>query len=272
MSSVTVTSDIIEEKRTQAHAFKLNVEQQVQRKVQHASKALLKVECKDEEIKIKPNSGIFKVISEALTNIKVGEEIKTYEGVAVVKDQHQQTDIRGIPYMVKTEFLVTDVATGSNQKAVVHTYLSQTFFMIQGNGVMQNGSRCKDFFFNSILKQFMTTIMENKGKEICFINQLVKAQTKTTKTVNPSQWKRKQSVKGEKCDICSRTFTNSHGVNLHKKKVHGDGLLQSRRLRIATELKHSDSVRSLNENSRPSSPSPKKVHIDVKTENKTVKE
>ena len=35
-----------------------------------------------------------------------------------IKDQHQQTDTKSVPYMVKTEFLVKDVATGSTQKAV----------------------------------------------------------------------------------------------------------------------------------------------------------
>ena len=265
MSSTTVTSAVSEDKRTQGHDFKLNVEQQVQRKVQHAAKALMKVESNDETVKIKPNSGNFKVLSQEFVNIKVGDEIKSPEGVAVVKDQHQQTDIRGIPYMVKTEFLVTDVATGSNQKAVIHTYLTQTYFMIQGNEVMQNGINCKDFFYESILKQFLTTIMEKKGKEIHFINQLLKAQTKTTKTLVPSQWKRKQSAKGDKCDICSRTFTNSQGVNLHKKRVHGSGLMQLRRQRLDTELTRSDSV---HEYSRPSSPSPKKFIIEVQRQNK----
>ena len=71
--------------------------------------------------------------------------------------------------MVKTEFSVTDVETGSTQKAVVvHTYLTQTFYMIKGNGVMQNQTYCKDFFYKSILKHFMGTIMEKKGKEIFF--------------------------------------------------------------------------------------------------------
>ena len=51
--------------------------------------------------------------------------------------------------MVKTEFSVTDVETGSTQKAVVHTYLTQTFYMIQGNGVMQNKIYYKDLFYKS---------------------------------------------------------------------------------------------------------------------------
>ena len=131
MSSNIVTSGMTEEKRTQSHDFQLNVEKEVQKKVNLATKALLKVECGEEEIKIKPNSGNFKVLSQEVINIRVWGEIKTIEGLAVVKDQHQQTDVRGIPYMVKTEFSVIDV-----EKAVVHTYLTQTFFMIQGNGVM----------------------------------------------------------------------------------------------------------------------------------------
>ena len=111
----------------------------------------------------------------------------------------------------------------------------------------------------------MGNIMEKKGKEICFINSLLKAQTETTKTVNTNQWKRKQTTKGDKCDICSRTFTNIQGVNLHKKRVHGSGLMQLKMQRVATELKRSDSVKSANESSLPGSPSPKKVHIDIKT-------
>ena len=66
-------------------------------KVHPASKALLKVECNDEEIKIRPNCGSFSTLLEELINIKVKKEIKTYEGTAVVKDQHKQTDLRGIP-------------------------------------------------------------------------------------------------------------------------------------------------------------------------------
>ena len=87
----------------------------------------------------------------------------------------------------------------------------------------------------------MTTIMEKNGNEISFVNKMLKAETKTVKIVKSSQWKRKQSMKGDKCDICSRTFTNSQGVNLHKKRVHGSGLSHMRRLRDATELTGSDS-------------------------------
>ena len=61
----------------------------------------------------------------------------------------------------------------------------------------------------------MRNIMIKKGKEIFFINQLLKAQTKTAK---PSQWKRKQVLKVGKCDICSRTFSNKQEVNLQQTK------------------------------------------------------
>ena len=121
------------------------MQEQVQRKVLHASKALIKVGKNDEEIKIFPNSGNFKVLAEEVIKLKVGDEINTKEALATVKDQYQQyqqTDIKGTPYMIKTEFHVLDVANGSSNKAVMHT-----FFMIQGKCKMSNKSFCKDFFF-----------------------------------------------------------------------------------------------------------------------------
>ena len=184
MSSLKASNE--QGKRSQTHDFKLNIEQQVGRKIEHASKALMKVELNEEEIKIKPNSGNFKMLSEEVLKLKVGEKIKNNVGVAEVKDQHEQTDINGTPYMVKTEFLVTDVASGSNQKAVLHTYLSQTYFMIQGNGIILDKTFCKDFFFNCILKEFMNEVMKKKGREIKFINTLLKAQAKP---VHTKQWK-----------------------------------------------------------------------------------
>ena len=264
----------VEEKRTKIHDFNLDVQKQVQRKIEHANNAVLKVEINNEEIKLKPNSGNFKVLSEEVLKLKVGDVIGSNDALAQVKDQHQQTDLRGIPYMMKTEFIVTDVATGFNQKAVLHTYLTQTFFMVQGKGAMHDRSFCKDFFYNSILKQFMGDIMKKKGKEICFINKILKSQTKA---VNPSQWKRKQLLKLEKCDICSRTFSNQQGVNLHKKRIHGHTLtlknktLQAKEPKVQSDLKRSESV---GEGSRSSSPSPKKLHAEekvVKNENKEAK-
>ena len=89
----------------------------------------MKVEINNEEIKLKPNSGNYKVLPEEVLKLKVEDKIGSKDW-AEVKDQHQQTDFRGIPYMVKTEFIVTDVATGSNHKFVIHTYLTQTYFMV----------------------------------------------------------------------------------------------------------------------------------------------
>ena len=253
----------VETSRTKAHDFKLNVEEQVQRKVMHSLKAVLKVETNDEDIKIRPNSGNFKVLSEEIKKLKVGDEIKYKEGSAVVKDQYEQTDINKVPYMLKTEFLVTDVVNNSQQKAVLHTYLSQTFFMIQGQGVMENKRFCKDFFYDEVMKHFMSEIMNKRGSEIRFINKVLKAQPRP---VNPSQWKRKQMVKDDKCDICSRTFMNKQGVATHKKIVHGSLSLRKKTTqsahskKINNELVRSDSVKS----SRPNSPSPKKLHIERK--------
>ena len=206
MSSSNVVNNVeVKPTRTQAHDFKLNVEEQVQRKVGHAAKVILKVELNEEEIKIRPNSGNFKVISEEIRKLKVGDEIKYKDASAVVKDQYEQTDSNKIPFMIKSEFLVKDVANGSEQKAVLHTYISQTFFMIQGKGSMQDQSFCKNFFYDKIMTHFMEDIMKKRGSEIRFINKMLKVQTRP---INPNQWKRKQTLKDDKCEICSRTFFN----------------------------------------------------------------
>ena len=145
--------------------------------------------------------------------------------------------------------------------------------MIQGNGVMQERTLCKDFFYNCILKEFMQDIMKKKGKEIAFINQILKAQAKR---VTPSQWKRKQTVKDDKCDICSRTFANSKGLDIHKKRTHGNTLLVKKTKReqrvtivkkIESDMKKEDSV---SEHSRAGSPSPKKIHYSKKGDNKSL--
>ena len=242
------------------------MQEQVQRKVLHASKALIKVGKNDEEIKIFPNSGNFKVLAEEVIKLKVGDEINTKEALATVKDQYQQyqqTDIKGTPYMIKTEFHVLDVANGSSNKAVMHT-----FFMIQGKGIMSNKSFCKDFFFENVIKKFMKYIMKNKGKEINFLNQLLKAQTRTVKTVNLGQWKRKQKEKYEKCDVCSRTFPTKQGMKIHQKKMHKDIQVKQKTAPSITSIKlndglsRSDSVHSVSGGSRPSSPSPKKFIVE----------
>ena len=134
------------DKRTKNHAFTLNVEEQVKRKINDADKVLLKIEKNEDDIKIHPNSGNFKVISEEVLNLQVGQEFKSDEVLAKVTDIHQQSDKNKVVFMVKTEFSVMDVKTGSTEKAVLHTYKSKTFFMIQGNAVMADKTYCKDFF------------------------------------------------------------------------------------------------------------------------------
>ena len=61
--------------RSKEHSFKLNQVKQVQKKIQDASKTLIRVEYKDDHIKIKPNSGNFKVLSTTVKKLKVGDKI-----------------------------------------------------------------------------------------------------------------------------------------------------------------------------------------------------
>ena len=70
-----VNTVYIEDSRSTKHEFAVNIEEQVQRKVAHASKALLKIERNDQEIKIIPNSGNFQVLAEDIVKLKVGDEI-----------------------------------------------------------------------------------------------------------------------------------------------------------------------------------------------------
>ena len=130
------------------------------------------------------------MLSEEVIKLKVGDKIEGTEATATVRDQHKQTDVNKVPYMVKTEFLLTNVATGESGKAVLHTYLTQTYFMVQGNKSMQDKSLFKDFFYKNLLKNFIMNVMEKKGQEIRFMNQFLKSQKKN---VNPKQWKRKQT-------------------------------------------------------------------------------
>ena len=218
MTSSNVVNNVeVKPIRTHAHDFKLNIEEQVQRKIEHSVKVILKVELNEEEIKIRPNSGNLKVLSEEIMKLKVGDVIKYDDVTAVVKDQHEQTDVNKIPYMIKSEFLVKDVVNGSEQKAVLHTYVSQTFFMIQGKGIMQDQSFCKSFFYDKIMTPFMGDIMKKRGSEIRFINKMLKVHTRP---ISPNQWKPKQTVKDDICEICSRTYMNKQGVATHKKRMH----------------------------------------------------
>ena len=128
MSSLTEVNVVKDEEiRSKSHEFKLNVEKQINRNIEDAHKEVLKVKNNEEEIKIRPNSGNIKVIAEEVLKLKVGHEFKNEEAIATVKDVHQQTDSKNIPFMVKTEFSVTDVKAKISEKAVLHTYITKTF-------------------------------------------------------------------------------------------------------------------------------------------------
>ena len=265
-----VSTEKVNESRSKAHDIVLNVHDQVERKILHAGNSVMRVEVNEEEIKIKTNSGSFKALSEEIIKLNVGDKIEGTEATATVRDHYEQTDINKIPYMVKTEFFVTNVKTGESGKAVLHTYLTQTYFMVQGNKIMQGKVLFKDFFYQNILQKLMHDIMEKKRQEIRFMNKFLKSQTRT---VNPKQWKRKQTSREDTCDICSQTFVNKQGVNIHKKKVHGISVTELTKTRISTSLKlkngltRTESVKSVNGSSRSNSPPPKKE--TVKTRKKT---
>ena len=75
--------------RSKEHDFKINQIKQVQKKVGDASNALIRVEYKEDHIKIKPNRGNFKVISEEVKKMKCGDEIRFEIGpIAKVTDQY----------------------------------------------------------------------------------------------------------------------------------------------------------------------------------------
>ena len=78
--------------------------------------------------------------------------------------------------MMKTEFRVTDAETGFTKKAVVHSYISQTIFMIQGKSMMHDNTFCRDFFYRNVLKTYINKIMKEKGLEIIFMNQVLSGQ------------------------------------------------------------------------------------------------
>ena len=71
-----------------------------------------------------------------------GDDVQGEVASARVTDKNTQTDKNGVPFLIKTEFCVTDVVTGFQQKAVLHTYLTKSFFMIQGKGKMHDKSFC----------------------------------------------------------------------------------------------------------------------------------
>ena len=208
------------------HDFSLNMEDKVSGRKDFPSKAVMKVEINPNEIKISTTPGLFKGLSAEILNLNVKDEIKTKEGIAIVKDQHNQTDNKGNPYMVKTTFLVSDVKTGLEETAVLHTYQTKRYFMVLGKGVMQDKSFCNEFFLKNILKDFIRETMKNRGYEIRFTERRLKVSSRPVHNIQ--QWKRKQVTKDDKCDICSRSFLNKQGVMIHKKRMHGENITQAK--------------------------------------------
>ena len=68
-----------------------------------------------------------------------------------------------------------------------------------------------------IMKPFIGNIMKSKGKLKAFVNHFLQ-----TKLVPLSTWKRKMPMKSNQCDVCRRIFVNQNGVNIHKKRMHGE--------------------------------------------------
>ena len=191
--------------RSKEHNIQINQIKQVQKKVNDASKSLVRIEYKDDHIKIKPNSGCFMVISDKVKEMKVGDIIKMDDKtIATVTDQHLQVDRNKVPFIMKTELIVKKVETGSENKAVLHTYITTTFLMIQGKG--------QEEFFEQIMKPFIEKIMKESYMEIIFINKVLRSMDKTEK--------RKAAEKTEKCDICGRMFSGIGGLRTHTTRYH----------------------------------------------------
>ena len=101
--------------RSKQHDISLNVVKQVQKKIDDSEKALIMTEVNKEEIKIITNSGNFKAIFEEVNKLKNGDNFVSDIANARVTDQHTQTDKNGVPYMIKTEFRVTDMRLCKNE-------------------------------------------------------------------------------------------------------------------------------------------------------------
>ena len=159
--------------RSKQHDISLNVVKQVQKKIDDSEKALIMTEVNKEEIKIITNSGNFKAIFEEVDKLKNGDNLVSDIANARVTDQHAQTDKNGVPFMIKTEFRVTDIATGFQQKAVLHSYMTKGFFMIQGKGKMHHKSFCRDYFHEHVIKPLIKEVMEAKGMAIMYMNKML---------------------------------------------------------------------------------------------------
>ena len=181
--------------RSKQHDITLNVVKQVQNKIDDSEKALIMTEINKEEIRIITNSGNFKAIFEEVNKLKTGNELVSEIDNARVTDQHAQTDKNGVPFMIKTEFRVTDIAMGFQQKAVLHSYITKGFFMIQGKGKMHDKSFCRDHFHEHVMKPLIKDVMEVKGMAIMYMNKRLQG----IKTNNP---KRKLPEKNVKCEKC----------------------------------------------------------------------
>ena len=134
--------------------------------------------------------------------------------------------------------------------------------MIQGKAVIVDKMFCKDYFFSKVMKPFIGNIMKSKGKEISFVNQFLK-----TKVATLSTWKRKQPIKSNQCDVCSRIFVNQHGVNVHKKKMHGEvSVKQNKQVKSLLSVKQEETMNRSNSVSSLSdlSPPPKKINKHMK--------
>ena len=128
-TEVKKVKDTTHSGRSKAHNFQINQVKAVQKKVNEASKSLVRVEFKEDHMKIKPNSGSFQKVVEKVKKLKIGDTIKLNDGeTATVVDQYFQIDRNNIPFMVKTEFLLKITETGI--EAVLHSYITTTYFMI----------------------------------------------------------------------------------------------------------------------------------------------
>ena len=121
---------------------------------------------------------------------------------------------------------------------------------------MHDKALCRDFFHQNIMKPFISNIMQSKGHDIKYMNQILKGM-KTDKQ------KRKLPERKDKCDICGRFFLNQTGLNLHKKRMHATKLPKTVNI---MSLTRSDSVSSSRSVKSVTSPPPKKIQQDIKPE------
>ena len=88
-------------RRIKEHNLQINRTKQVQKKVDDASKALIQVGFKTDNVKVKPKSGNFKVISDEMLKLNVGDKIKSKGNVATLTDHNLQVDTNKVPFIEK---------------------------------------------------------------------------------------------------------------------------------------------------------------------------